>query len=79
MTRIKLRSNFLKNRIEENRRKYTKQGSFCELLLRKTKRNYFNSLNEKIIADNRTFGKTIKPIFSNNSIKNEKIILVENE
>ena len=55
MKRTKLRNNFLKNKTEENRNKYTKQRNFCVSLLRKIKQNYFNSLNEKNITDNRKF------------------------
>ena len=79
MKKTKLRNNFLKNRIEENRNKYTKQRNFCEGFLGTTKQNYFNSLNEKNITDNRKFWKTLKPMLFNKSITNEKIIAVENE
>ena len=47
MTRTRLRNNFLKNRIEENKRKYSKQRSYCVSLLKKTKLEYFENLNEK--------------------------------
>ena len=75
MKRIKLKSNsFLKKRTEENWKRYTKQRHFRVSLLRKT-----NSVNEKNITDNRKFLKTLKPMLSNNSITNEKIISVEGE
>ena len=56
--RTKLINDFLKNITEEN---YIKQRNFCLSLLGKTKENYFNSLNEKNITDNREFWKTLKP------------------
>ena len=56
--RAKLINDFLKNITEEN---YIKQRNFCLSLLGKTKENYFNSLNEKNITDNREFWKTLKP------------------
>ena len=47
MTRTRLRNNFLKNRSEENKRKYSKQRNYCVSLLRKSKSEYFGNLNEK--------------------------------
>ena len=60
-------------------KKYTKQRLFWVSLLRKTKRNYIKILNETNITDNKFFSKTRKPILSNESITNERIILLENE
>ena len=37
MTRKRLRNNFLKDRSEENKRKYSKQRNYCASLLRKSK------------------------------------------
>ena len=47
MTRTRLRNNFLKDRSEENKRKYSKQRNYCVSLLRKSKSEYFGNLNEK--------------------------------
>ena len=64
MTRTRLRSKFLKDRSEENKKKYSKQRNYCVSLLRKSKSNYFGNLNEKDIDDSKTFWKTIKPFLS---------------
>ena len=48
-------------------------------LLRRTKKEYYGSLDPKKVADNRTFWRAVKPFLSNKSIENKKIILVENE
>ena len=64
MARTRLRKNFLKDRYEENKTKYSKQRSYCVSLLRKSKSDYFGNLNEKNISDNKTFWKTIKPFLS---------------
>ena len=77
MLRTKLRNIFLKYKTEESRIKYNQQRNLCVTLLRKSKRNYYNSLNEKIICDNKKIWKTIKPSFSNKIFKSEKITLVE--
>ena len=60
MTRTRLRNNFLKDRSEVNKRKYSKQRNYCVSLLRKSKSEYFGNLNEKKIGNNKTFWKTIK-------------------
>ena len=54
MTRSRLRNRFLKNRSEENRKLFCKQRNKCVSLLRKSKKDYFASLNEKSITDNIT-------------------------
>ena len=53
MTRIRLRTCFLKNRREENRKLFCKQRRKCVSLLRKSKNDYFENLNEKNITDNK--------------------------
>ena len=54
MTRNRLRNRFLKIRSEENRKLFCKQRNKCVSLLRKSKKDYFASLNEKSITDNIT-------------------------
>ena len=51
MKRTRLRSNILKNRTEESRKK----TNFRVSPLRKIKQNYFSSLNEKNITDSKKF------------------------
>ena len=57
MTRTRLRNKFLKDRSEENKKKYSKQRNYCVSLLRKSKSDYFGNLNEKNINDKKHFGK----------------------
>ena len=56
---------------------YTKQRNFCTNLLRKAKREYFSKLDTKKISDNKTFWKTVKPLFSEKYHTTESITLVE--
>ena len=77
MVRMKLRNTFLRNRSEENKESYDMQRNYCVSLLRKSKRDYYNNLNEKNICDNRKFWKVVKPLLSNKIVSNEKITLVE--
>ena len=79
MHRAQLRNNFLRNRSDENKRKYSKQQNYCVSLLRKTKKSYYNNLNEKKITDNKTFWKTVKPFLSDKTPSDEKITLTEKD
>ena len=79
MLRTKLRNIFLKNGIEENKKNYNMQRNYCVSLLRESKRDYYNNLNEKNIYDNGKFWKVVKPLLSNRIVSNEKITLVEGE
>ena len=62
MLRTNLRNKFLKNRSHENKTNYVKQRNHCVSLLRKTKREYYSSLDEKKICNNKTFWKIVKPM-----------------
>ena len=55
MTRSRLLNRFLKNRGEENRKLFSKQRNKCVSLLRKSKKNYFENVNEKNVTDNKRF------------------------
>ena len=79
MTLTRLRNRFLKNRTEENKRKYTKQRNYCVSLLRKVKNKHYSNLNEKDVTDNKMFWKTVKPFFSDKVTSSEKITLIEED
>ena len=53
--------------------------NFCTKLIKKTKRNFYNNLNVNKITNNKSFWKTVKPSFTEKTLKDEKIILVEND
>ena len=50
---------FLQNRSEENKIPYAKQWNFSASLSRKTKKKYYENLNEKTVVNKKqkTFGK----------------------
>ena len=77
MKRSKLRNKFLKSRNLSDRKNYTSQRNLCKKLLKSTKRTYFNNLDIRKVTDNRTFWKTVVPLFSNKFSKSEKINLTE--
>ena len=55
MQRSKLRQKFLKERTNDSKHLYKRQRNLCVSLLRKTKRNYFKQLNNKVVSNNRKF------------------------
>ena len=79
MKRTRLRKKFLKYKTIEYQEEYNKQRNYCVSLLRKTKRSYYENLNERNVTDTENFWKTVKPYISNKNISNSKITLVEND
>ena len=47
-------------------------------ILRKIKKEIYNNLNVKYITENKLFWKTVKPSFTDKTLKDERITLVEN-
>ena len=45
MNRTKLRNKFFKERADESKKRYTSQQNYCVSLLKKTKKDYYISLN----------------------------------
>ena len=73
MKRTRLRNQFLKNRTDENKNRYTKQRNYGVLLLRKVKTQYYSNLDGKSVSNN----KTVKPFLSDKITSKEKITLIE--
>ena len=61
MTRSKLLNKFRQERTISSHVAYKKQRNICVKLLRKTKKDFFNNLDVKRVADNEQFYKTVKP------------------
>ena len=57
MERTKLRNKFLKQKTNESKKRYKSQRNYCVSLLKKTKKDYYNSLNEKDARITKFFGK----------------------
>ena len=73
----RLRNKFLKNKNEINRNNYKVQRNYCKNLLKTTKKQYFNNCNTSKVTDNRTFWKTVVPLFTNKPSRGAIIILKE--
>ena len=76
-TRTKLRSNFLQNKTDKNRKLYAKQRNIWVSFSKKIKKKYEN-LVEKSVIDNKLIWKTVKPFLSGKIVVKKKIHLTEN-
>ena len=73
------RSRYYKNKTVEYWEKYRKLRNYCVKLTKKVRRDYFQNLNINSVTDNKTFWRTVKPLFSNKNNKSTKMILLEND
>ena len=78
MKRSRIRNKYLKNNNKENRKLYAKQRNYWVSLLRKTKKAYYENLDERKVSDNILFWKTVKPSLSEKFSALEMISLSEN-
>ena len=77
MKRPTLRNKFLKGRTENNQKNFKLQVNFCKKLLRTTKKSYYSNLDIKKVTDNKTFWKTIIPLFTKRPLKGEELTLLK--
>ena len=79
MVRSKLRNKYLKSKSETDKQRYKKQRNYCVKLLRLKKQKCYEYRDISKITDNKTFWKTISPLFSNKSyLTNSRITPLEN-
>ena len=78
MNRSRLLNRYKKEKAEATRSAYNRQRNFCVKLLRKTKKESYNDLDVKHMTENKLFWKTVKPLFTDKTLKNERITLVKN-
>ena len=78
MVWTQLLTKFRKENSFINELAYKRQRNFCTKLIKKTKRNFYNNLKVNKITDNKSFWKTVKLSFTEKTLKNEKMVLVEN-
>ena len=64
MKRSRLRNIFLKHRTDTNKKNYSTQRNLCKKLLKNTKKSYFENLDIKKTTDNRSFWRTVLPLFT---------------
>ena len=74
-----IRGNHLPFMNKELSKAIIKQRDYCVSLLRRIKKDYYSSLNENIITDNKKFWKSFTPFLSYKVLSNETITSIENE
>ena len=79
MKRSRLRNKFLNTRSDLDRKAYNKQRNYVVSLLRKEKKQFYSNLNTNIMAENRTFWKTAKPLLTDKPNKTSRITLIAEE
>ena len=79
MNRSSLLNRYREEETEATSTAYKRQRNFCVKLLRKTKKEFYNNLNVKYITENKLFWKTVKPSFTDKTLKDERITLVEKD
>ena len=77
MKRSRLRNKFLNTKSDFDRKTYNKQRNLCVSLIRREKKNFFNNISTRDITDNKTFWKTVKPLFTDKIQTKFKITLIE--
>ena len=70
MKRSRLGNKFLNTKSDTDRKAYSKQR-------RNENKNFYSNLDTKVVTDNITFWKTVKPLLSDKVTKHSKINLVE--
>ena len=78
MNRSRLLNRYRKEKTEATRSVYKRQRSFCVKLLRNTKKEFCNNFSVKYITANKLFWKTVKLSFTEKTLEDERITLVEN-
>ena len=78
MQRTRLRNIYLKQHTDTTKVTYNQQRNKCVGILKKSKRSYYESLDVKLVNNNKKCWKKISSFFSSKIKSKEKIILVEN-
>ena len=79
MNRSRLRNKFLRNPNNTNKLNYTKYRNYCTKLFKKERKKYYSNLDINLITDNKKFWKTVKSLFSDKHVSNNKITLVNGD
>ena len=79
MTQMHLLHKLRKFNCPGNQLAYKRQLNYYVKLLKRSKKDFYNNLNVKKVRDNKHFWKTIKPNCTDKVLKDEKIVLVEDD
>ena len=75
ITRSRVRNEFLNTKSDIDRRAYNKKLNLCVSLIRRVK--FLNNFSTRDITDNKTFWRTVKPLFTDKVKTKFKITLIE--
>ena len=70
---------FLKTRSNQDKKAYNTQRNYCLTLVRKAKKDHYNNVDHENVIKNKTFWKSIKPLFPEKGSNHDKITLVEQD
>ena len=79
MKRSCLENVYFKKQDNHSLRAYKKQKNYCSRLYKKERKKFFNNLNPKFVSDNKSFWKTVKPLFSSKGSYNANIKLTDKD
>ena len=79
MTRSRILNKFRQERTTSSYVVCKKQRNICTKLLRKTKKGFFNNIDVKRLTDNKQFWKIVNPCLTDNTLKDARLTLIENE
>ena len=75
--RSKLKKKLYKLKTESAHAEYRKERNLCIYLIKKAKKEYYSKLNLKNTTDNKRFWRTVKPLFPDNSIFQDELVVAE--
>ena len=78
INRSRLLNRYRRGKTEGTRSGYKRQIFVCVKLLKETKKEFYNNLNVEYIMENKLFWKTVKPLFTEKTLKDERIPLIDN-
>ena len=79
MKMSRLRNKFLNTKSDIGRKAYKKQHNYVVSLQRNEKKNFYSNLDTKVVIENITSWKTVKPLLSEKVTKHSQINLVEDD
>ena len=77
MNRSRSKNAYFKHKTVENWENYRKLRNDCVKATKKAKKAYFEKLNINSVNDNKSFWRTVKPFFTDNNKKAEKLFLLK--
>ena len=78
-TRSRLKSKYIKNPSEVNKKLYKRQRNKCVSIRKKSMKQYFSNITSKGTVTNREFWKTMKPFLTNKGFLDNSDIMLRGD